>query len=296
MRSPTARADVAAPLLDRLLETTPLPVVIVQLHRRLRELLIAGRPRSRRAADPPRSSRRSAGTRTGRRSCVEQARRWSLPELDAALEGVLELDAMIKGAVDPGSTERQVQAGVHALDARPRGVVGPRRLVVLDRRGTLRWQAALRGSSVAAGSPVAEGRRSGAASSVGGGPGLLLEHDVALDREHAAALAEVEQLDQLRIDVQLVAVLAQAARDPEAQPLGPVGQPERRVEAGDDEAPAAARAAISQARHRGFSGGADPCGRRPATDARSGLSAAGMTQRYRSARYLAARFEPAPTP
>ena len=35
------RADVAGPLLDRLLDTTPLPVVIVQLHRRMRELLVA---------------------------------------------------------------------------------------------------------------------------------------------------------------------------------------------------------------------------------------------------------------
>ena len=35
------RVDVAGPLLDRLLDTTPLPVVIVQLHRRLRELLVA---------------------------------------------------------------------------------------------------------------------------------------------------------------------------------------------------------------------------------------------------------------
>ena len=35
------RADIAGPLLDRLLETTPLPVVIVQLHRRLREIIVA---------------------------------------------------------------------------------------------------------------------------------------------------------------------------------------------------------------------------------------------------------------
>ena len=35
------RTDVAAPLLDRLLETTPLPILIVVLHRRIRELLIA---------------------------------------------------------------------------------------------------------------------------------------------------------------------------------------------------------------------------------------------------------------
>jgi hypothetical protein len=42
---------------------------------------------------------------------VEQARRWSLPELDIALEGVLDLDAMVKGAVGSGSTDRQVRLG-----------------------------------------------------------------------------------------------------------------------------------------------------------------------------------------
>ena len=56
------------------------------------------------------------------------------------------------------------------------------------------------------------------------------------------------------IDVQLVAVLAQPARDPEAQALRPVRQAEGRIEAGDDEAPAASGATISQARHRGLSG------------------------------------------
>jgi DNA polymerase III delta subunit len=40
---------------------------------------------------------------------AEQARRWTLPELDAALEGVLELDSMVKGAVGAGSTDRQVR-------------------------------------------------------------------------------------------------------------------------------------------------------------------------------------------
>ena len=53
------RVDVAGPLLDRLLDTTPLPVVIVQLHRRLRELLVA--------ADLVAEGRRPAGHREGDR-------------------------------------------------------------------------------------------------------------------------------------------------------------------------------------------------------------------------------------
>jgi DNA polymerase-3 subunit delta len=102
------RTDVAGPLLDRLLETTPLPVVIVQLHRRLRELLIAADlvAQGRR---PPDIVKAIGGHPFRAQKLVEQARRWTLPELDAALEGVLELDAMIKGAVDSGSTERQVR-------------------------------------------------------------------------------------------------------------------------------------------------------------------------------------------
>jgi len=102
------RVDIAAPLLDRLLETTPLPVVIVQLHRRLRDLLIA--------ADLLEGGASNAELVTaigGHPYHVEQiarkAVRWTLPELDEALAGLLELDAMIKGAVDSGSTERQVR-------------------------------------------------------------------------------------------------------------------------------------------------------------------------------------------
>jgi DNA polymerase III subunit delta len=102
------RADVAGPLLDRLLETTPLPVVIVQLHRRLRELLVAADlvAQGRR---PPDIVKAIGGHPFRAQKLVEQARRWTLPELEDALEGVLELDAMIKGAADSGSTERQVR-------------------------------------------------------------------------------------------------------------------------------------------------------------------------------------------
>ncbi len=102
------RVDIAGPLLDRLLDTTPLPVVIVQLHRRLRELLVAADlvAEGRR---PPDIVKAIGGHPFRAQKLVEQARRWTLPELDDALEGVLELDAMIKGAADSGSTERQVR-------------------------------------------------------------------------------------------------------------------------------------------------------------------------------------------
>jgi DNA polymerase-3 subunit delta len=102
------RADIAGPLLDRLLETTALPIIIVVLHRRLRELLIAA-DLAAAGRRPPDIVKAIGGHPFRAQKLAEQARRWTLPELDAALEGVLELDAMIKGAVDSGSTERQVR-------------------------------------------------------------------------------------------------------------------------------------------------------------------------------------------
>ena len=64
--------------------------------------------------------------------------------------------------------------------------------------------------------------RERAASQAPADRGLFLDDQVALDREHAACLAEVQQLDQLGIDVQLAAVLAQPAGNAEAQPFAPI--------------------------------------------------------------------------
>ena len=164
---------------------------------------------------------------------------------------------MIKGAVGSGSTERQVRLAFT--------------LWVRDRVATGRSAAA-----ATAGRPAPAGR----ARSSQRGPGWLgqpvpgrqsAEDQASSCMTRSLSIANTqrpsprsEQLDQLGVDVELVAVLAQAAGDAEAQPLRPVGQPERRVEAGDDEAAAATGAAISQARHRGVSGGAGLAGRRHA--------------------------------
>ena len=81
--------------------------------------------------------------------------------------------------------------------------------------------------------------------SVGCGPGLFLDDQIALDGKDAATLAQVEELDQVRIDVQLRAVLAQSPGDREAQPLSPVGQAEGGVEPRGDEATTAGGTPIS---------------------------------------------------
>ena len=100
------RESVAGPLLDHLLETVPEPVILVQLHRRLRELIIAADHVASRGK-PADLVKLIGGHPFRAQKLAEQARRWTLPELEAALDGVLELDAMVKGAPDSGSTERQ---------------------------------------------------------------------------------------------------------------------------------------------------------------------------------------------
>ncbi len=94
------KVAVAGRLLDRLLESTPEPVILSQLHRRLRELAeVAGHLAD--GASPGSLVRTLKLNPYRAEILVRQARHWSTTELEAALEGVLELDAMVKGA--PGS-------------------------------------------------------------------------------------------------------------------------------------------------------------------------------------------------
>jgi DNA polymerase III delta subunit len=91
------RVAVALDLLDRLIGSVPELVLLSQLHRRIKDLILVGdhlaagaRPGSLVATlklNPYRAER-----------LVQQARLWSLPELDAALHGLLELDAAVRGA------------------------------------------------------------------------------------------------------------------------------------------------------------------------------------------------------
>jgi hypothetical protein len=85
------------------------------------------------------------------------------------------------------------------------------------------------------------------AALVGGGPGLLLDYQITLDREDAAAFAQIKELDQVGIDVQLRAILTESTGDAEAQPLAPIREPERGVEPGRDEPAAADGASIAGA-------------------------------------------------
>jgi DNA polymerase III delta subunit len=93
--------------LERLLGGTPEPVLLAVLHRRIRELLelgdrLAGGERLPTAA-------RAMGIVSDFRATTlaSQARLWTTDELAVALDGLVELDAMVKGAPGSGQDESQ---------------------------------------------------------------------------------------------------------------------------------------------------------------------------------------------
>ncbi|HEX8939602.1 MAG TPA: DNA polymerase III subunit delta [Candidatus Limnocylindrales bacterium] len=96
------RPREAAALLERLFDETPAPVLVAQLHRRLRELLEVADLLDGGAS--PGSLVRTLKLKPFRaEKLAEQARAWRPAELEDALEGLLELDATIKGADGSGS-------------------------------------------------------------------------------------------------------------------------------------------------------------------------------------------------
>ena len=102
----TRHGDRAAPLLDRLLEGTPEPVILVQLHRRLRQLLIAADHVASGGAPAELVKLMDAKPFVVEKT-VTQSRAWTPAELEAALEGLLDLDLMLKGVAGASATDRQ---------------------------------------------------------------------------------------------------------------------------------------------------------------------------------------------
>ncbi len=95
------KAREAVDLLERLLETTPEPVLVAVLHRRIRELLLVADHRER-GETIQATARALKFKEYPARKLWEQGLAWRQDELVAALEGLLELDAALKGdgAVD----------------------------------------------------------------------------------------------------------------------------------------------------------------------------------------------------
>jgi DNA polymerase-3 subunit delta len=94
------RVGRALELLDRVLDATPELVVLAQVHPRLRQLIEVADHLA--AGATPGSLVRTLGLKPFRvERLVEQARGWTPPELEAALDGLVELDATVRGA--PGT-------------------------------------------------------------------------------------------------------------------------------------------------------------------------------------------------
>jgi DNA polymerase III delta subunit len=101
------RTKAALEHLERLFDETPEPVLLTVLHRRIRELLELGD----RLADGERlaTAAKAMGMASEYRAqtLAAQARSWTTAELTAALDGLVDLDAMVKGAPGAGQDESQ---------------------------------------------------------------------------------------------------------------------------------------------------------------------------------------------
>ena len=101
------RVERALDGLERLLESTPEPVLLAVLHRRVRELLETG-DRIDAGERLPAVGRAMGITSEFRMERLrDQSKRWTTSELIAALDGLVELDAMVKGA--PGNEQDEAQ-------------------------------------------------------------------------------------------------------------------------------------------------------------------------------------------
>ena len=94
----------ALELLERLIEDKPAPVLLAVLHRRLRELIEVQDRLER--GESPGSLVRSMRLQPFRaETLARQARGWTASDLDAALHGLVELDAQVKGVGGRASTD-----------------------------------------------------------------------------------------------------------------------------------------------------------------------------------------------
>lgn len=101
------RGAAAAALLERLLDDTPEPVLLAVLYRRVRELLELGDRIGNGERLPMAAKAMGINSDYRAQTLAAQARLWTTDELAAALDDLLELDAMVKGAPGSGQDEAQ---------------------------------------------------------------------------------------------------------------------------------------------------------------------------------------------
>jgi DNA polymerase III delta subunit len=91
------RTKQAAELLGRLLETTPAPLLLAQMYGRVRQLLEATDRIA--SGEDPRSLPRTMGLSPyPAQKLAAMSHRWTVAELERALEGLFELDVLVKGS------------------------------------------------------------------------------------------------------------------------------------------------------------------------------------------------------
>jgi DNA polymerase III delta subunit len=117
----------AMTLFEALVQTMPEPVIVVVLHRRIRELLelIDRMPIAKSLAEVGRAMKINSSYRMER--LATQARRWRPAELIAAIDGLLEVDAIVKGAPDRAAGEAHRRLAFSLWIADHVGVSGARR-------------------------------------------------------------------------------------------------------------------------------------------------------------------------
>jgi DNA polymerase III delta subunit len=91
-------------LMERVFDERPAPVIIAVLHRRMREL-IEVQDRLEHGESPGSLVRSMKLAPFRAETLARQARGWSATDLDAALVGLLDLDAQVKGVGGRGSSE-----------------------------------------------------------------------------------------------------------------------------------------------------------------------------------------------
>jgi DNA polymerase III delta subunit len=101
------RGDAALTALDRLLDGTPEPVLLAVLHRRVVELLELGDRLADGAPLPAAAKAMGITSEFRAKTLAAQSRRWTTDELTQALSGLVELDAMVKGAPGSGADAAQ---------------------------------------------------------------------------------------------------------------------------------------------------------------------------------------------
>jgi DNA polymerase III delta subunit len=110
------RAGPASTLLMQLLDATPEPVIVAILHRRLRELIeMADRLGAGETLPSIARAMKLKPYRAER--LADQARSWTVGELISALDGLLDLDARVKGIGGASEGQRRLSWSLWIRDA-----------------------------------------------------------------------------------------------------------------------------------------------------------------------------------